>query len=235
MSEIAPRVERFFDQYPAAREAYANSTLYHQTHERFVPTILAEGLRPHPQLFPEEHGAFLLRMCHRYDHGRARAIEYIKDRIIDPSRIYFFTTPPGMRGAPSYSMPERLMLLMGSMSALANKDRLTHGEREFAARAFEEHRRSMFDGNPNTVILEVDPLAPSIVNHRVGRLHLEEADNLERAVDGMEYVDGTWPNNVALHEPVAPEFIQEHSRRPIDTNHMMQSVTQWVDWTADIL
>lgn len=110
MSDIYPETLEFFGRFPAAREAYAETPLYHQTHSRYLPGILEEGLQPDRQLFPQEHGDFLLRMYRKYSAIVEQSqANYITDRIIDPSTPYLYLSAVHPDEAfMDYTIPERL-------------------------------------------------------------------------------------------------------------------------------
>lgn len=73
------------------------------------------------------------------------------------------------------------MLLMRGMNTLAGKESLSVAERVFAAQALAGHIQSLTQNDPAITVLEVDPLAPSLVNSRLGVHHLEEVQDAETA------------------------------------------------------
>jgi hypothetical protein len=230
----APSVQRFFDRFPAAYSNYAGTPLYHLTHSRYLPGIQADGLRPHPTLFPETQGAFLVDILRRYGSGHPGDSDYVQRRILDPRTVYLSTSQPDMQGSLAYGVPERLMLLMRGMASLALKASLTDGERQFAAAALEGHRQALTENNPAIVGLCVDPLAPSVANSRFGTLDLDSVPDAETALDIARYVDDVDVNNIAVQGRISPEYITEFGRTPIDAERALQGVYAEAGWAASI-
>jgi len=232
---IPPEVQHFFGRFPAARDAYAAQPLYHQTHSRYLPGIMAEGLRPNHSLFPPEQGGFLLQMYKKYaTYVVNEQVQYIQDRIISSSIAYLSAVHPD-EAFMDYSVPERLTLLMRSMAALANKTSLTEAERAYAARSFAEHKAALTEGNPRSITLQVNPLAPSAVNSRLAPHNLAEVTNEEDATSLVHYVDGNYQNNISVREPIEPAHIQVAQEIPL-THTALLSITKNVElgWTRDI-
>lgn len=231
---LNPSVERFFDRFPAARDSYANTALYHLTHSRYVPGIQTHGLRPHPALFPVSQGTFLMDMLHQYGSGHPGDSDYVQRRILDPSTVYLSTTRPDMEGPLGYGIPERLMLLMRGMASLAVKTSLTDGERQFAARALEEHRQALTENSPAIVGLQIDPLAPSVANSRLGTFNLDKVPDAETALDVARYVDGAYANNIPIQDTIGPEQITIFGRIGISPERAMQGIHVEPSWTESI-
>ena len=234
MSRVAPNVTNFFERFPAAKEAYASASLYHLTHSRYLAGIQANGLQTNVEPFPQEHGAFLLDVYDRYGPNHPSDRHYIQDRILGSSAIFLSAVQPNMEGRLDYGVPERLLVLMRSMAALATKENLTDGERNFAAAALEEHRQALSAGDPAIVALEVNPLAPEIVNHRLGHPELDEIRDPEIAVETMRYVDGNYSSNIGVAGAIEPEFISEFGRTPFDPATTLSSINTVPSWVASI-
>jgi hypothetical protein len=232
---FSPSVSHFFDRFPAAQEAYAEAPLYHLTHSRYLGGIQANGLQANRTLFPEEHGAFLLEMYQRYGSNHPSDAAYIRDRILDPSNVYLSTARPDMNGYLSYGVPERLVFLMRGMKALAAKTSLSSGERDFAAHALEEHREALTADEPSIVALEINPLSPSVVNNRLGRMALDKVSDMETALQVARYVDGSYANNIPIREgDIDPEFITVFGETPFDPESALVGVDAEPGWAFSI-
>jgi hypothetical protein len=237
---VSPNVARFFDEFPAAHTAYAARGLFHLTHSLYLPSIQAEGLRPNAALFPENQGEFILDMQARYDPAspddRAHARGHIQKQIIDPRRIYLSGKQPDMNsGILEYGIPERLMLLMRDLATLATKESLTNDEREFAHQALKKHVADMTSGNPSIVALKIDPLAPSVVNSRLGSKPLHQVTDEEFALEVVEYADGAYPNNIAIEGAIEPIYITTFGQAPTTSvQSSLASIYGEATWAAAI-
>ncbi|HSX07277.1 MAG TPA: hypothetical protein VLG11_00070 [Candidatus Saccharimonadales bacterium] len=234
MSGVRPEIQGFFERFPAAHDAYADSKLYHLTHSRYVPGIQTEGLRPNADLFPAEQGVFLLHVCSSYSSGQPSDIEYVQNRILNSGNIYLSATVPDMSDEFGYGIPERLVFLMRGMAALATKSSLTEAERNFAARALEGHRTALTEGEPAIVALQVDPLAPGVVNNRLGNVPLDGIHDETLALDAVRYVDGPYGNNIPIQSAIEPGFITVFDQKPITAERAMQTVNAEPGWAAAI-
>jgi hypothetical protein len=231
---VQPHIQQFIERFPAARDVYATTNLYHRTHSRYLPDIQTEGLRPHPELFPAEQGQFLLDMLQKYGSGHPNHAEYVRDKILSADRIYLSTVNPDLSWYVTYGIPERLTFLMRGLSTLATKSSLTDGERNFAAQSLEEHRVALTENNPALITLEIDPLAPGIMNSRLGGVALQTYPDEAAATAAIEYIDGGDRNNIAVQEEIEPSFIRVYSRLPIDPERAMLGVDDQAGWASSI-
>lgn len=235
MSDTFRSVDHFFERFPGAKEVYAAARLYHLTHSAYLPGIQVDGLQPNRNLFPAEHGSFLLQMFQRYGSGQPADADYITNRILDPSNVYLSTTQPNMNGHVGYGMPERLVFLMRGLRTLATKQSLTVEERYFAAQAFDKHLETLSKGVPSIVAIEVDPLAPSVLNNRLGRIALEKVQDLDTALEIARYVDRPYSNNIPIANTIGPEFITVFGETPpLDIADALHSVYTEPGWAASI-
>lgn len=234
MSGVRPDIQGLFERFPAARDAYADSRLYHLTHSNYVPGIQAAGLRPNADLFPAEQGVFLLHMCRRYGSGQPSDTDYIQRRILESSNIYLSAVKPDMSDEFGYGIPERLVLLMRGMAALAAKNSLTEVERTFATQSLEGHRAALAEGEPAIVALQIDPLAPSVVNNRFSGQALHEIHDEAAALAAVQYVDGPYGNNIPVQDTIEPDFITVFDQKPITAERAIQTVYAESGWTASI-
>lgn len=169
-------------------------------------------------------------------YGSGDPANYIKDRIIDTTGIYLMRSPVNFLGEVSYGVPERLQLLMRSLFSLFQKQGLTDGERRFAQEAFESHRASLVAGEPNITTLEVNPLAPAVVQSRLGRgvgvlAEITLSDDADLLV---EYVDGNYGNNIAVTGDIDLAHIRVANMMPVTEEHLLMSVYSPADWTTRI-
>lgn len=132
-----------------------------------------------------------------------------------------------------YGVPERLMLLMRGLAALATKTSLSDHERRQAALMLDEHRTALSENNPRSVMLEINPLAPAAIHARLSRHDLALITNEADALLLVEYCDGNDRNNIALGELVEPAFIHVSRQTPLDPT-LLQSVDRAPDWTRYI-
>jgi hypothetical protein len=230
---IHPSVVDFFGRFPEAQATYVDTPLYHLTHSHYLPGIQTEGLRPNRELFPQEHGGFLLQVLRRYGSGHPSDADYVRNRILEPNNVYLSAVKPDMDGSLGYGIPERLMLLMRGMNTLATKSSLTDGERGFAAKAYDEHLRALKAGEPSIVALEVNPLAPDVVNNRLGRMALYRIGDSETALLAVSG-DTYYGNNIAIDGAIAPEHISVFGQRPLDTTVLEQRVSAEASWASSI-
>lgn len=234
-ASLPPNIQSFAERFPSAFELYCDTKLYHLTHSRYLASIQSEGLKPNPELFPAEQGKFLLRICRQYGSGSPSDIDYIQNRILDPRKIYLSTTKPDMDERHGYGVPERLMLLMRSMTALSTKHSLTEEERDFARQSFDGHRRSLTEVGSTIVGLEIDPIAPAILHVRLGRVMLNAIPDIDIARDVVRYLDGPYSNNIPISGQVDPGFIQEIGRAPLNPGLVAAITRNEAGWTQQIV
>jgi|SRR5688572_20318596 len=230
---LVPRVSAFFDRFPSAQQVYSSTRLYHSTHSMYVPGILSEGLRSNPDLFPRNHGQFLLDIYNRYGPGEPSDVEYIQDRILNDRLVYVSTERPGT-GFASYGIPERLMFLARGLYSLSRKESLTVAECDFAAEALQGHVRGLTENDPAIVDLEIDPLAPSLANNRLGAFALERIDDAEAAEFLAERVDGNYSKNIPIKATIEPAFISIHRTTPITPERATAGIYSNAGW-ADLI
>lgn len=229
---LESRVSTFFERFPSAQAAYSETKLYHSTHSMYVPSILREGLRSNPDLFPSSHGQFLLDMYNRYGEGHPDDVNYIRDRILNDRLVYVSAERPGT-GFAAYGIPERLMLLARGMYSLSRKGNLTVAERGFAAEALQGHVRSLTENKPAIVDLEVDPLAPSLAN-RLGAFAVERVDDAETAEFVARHIDGNYAHNIPITDTVDPAYISTYRTTSITPERATEGIYSDAGWAASI-
>ncbi len=233
-AEIRPDIETFFGKFPAAQEKYASVPLYHLTLGSNVLSIQEHGLRPTPELFPRDHGEFLLRVYNRYGSADPSHKDYIHDRILASGRTFLSTRQPDMT-RPDYGVPERLMLLMRGMYALRNKTALSPQEKDYAATAFDEHNARLTDDRQTITALAVDPMAPGVLNSRFQNIDISRVSEPETAMHIAEYIDGPYPHNIAVDFPIEPAYISVHDAVPLYPDFVLQGVVTEASWTRCIV
>ncbi len=231
--EIQPNIQAFFQQYPVAEAEYGSISLYHLTLGTNVAGILEEGLQPTPELFPSEHGRFLLRIFDRYGNNDPSSRDYIQDRILGAGTVYLSANEPDM-AAPGYGVPERLMLLMRGLHTLRNKTAITYEERAYAEAAFDQHYDILTRPDQTITALRIDPLAPSVVNARLGSFYLSQVADEEDALLVAHYVDGSYGNNIAVSEPIEPSCITVHASTPLTHEVALRGVYAEPQWTTSL-
>lgn len=231
--EVKPNITSFFEKYPNAGRLYSAKPLYHLTLGSNVPGILEYGLQPRAQLFPEEHGRFLLNICEQYASNDPNNRAYVQDRILEPGTVYLSAREPDM-ARPDYGVPERLMLLMRSLQALREKQTLTPDERAYAGNAFGIHLELLTREDQTISALQISPMAPSVVNGRFGRIDLSRVQDPEMAELAMEYLDGSYENNIGISEPIDPNFIREHAHTSLTEDYATRGIYTEPGWTSHI-
>lgn len=219
-----PNVQTFFDTYPQAKQAYADTRLYHLTHSRYVDQILRQGLHPQANLFPPEEGEFLQRMHDTYGRGSIHEADLIRDRIRKADFVYLSTESPAesLSGVLSYGIPERLAYLVLGMKSLSQKKRLSATERAYAQQAYESHYEQLVNDDARIVALEIDPLSPPVVMSRIGNIAVDGTLDETSAVWIGQNCD-PWPYNIAVTD-VEPEHVAVHSYTPLAVAHTLLGV-----------
>lgn len=231
--KIQPDILSFFDRYPEALARYAAAPLYHNTHSMNEAAILEHGLQDKPSLFPAEEGEFLLRMFDKYGNSHPADRQYIQDRILAGGNIFLSTIAPDPNNLIQYRTAERLMLLMRSMYTLQSKESLSVSERTFAATSLTHHTNRLVKNNPAISSLEINPLAPNVVNERLGRFSLDHFDE-EESLQVAENPDGAYRSNIVISGTIDPMYIRIFRRMPLTQEHALAGVYTEATWASSI-
>lgn len=205
------QAQAFFDAYPAAHTAYAETKLYHLTHSQYLGSILEHGLNPGLDIFDPEEGEFLQRMYAKYGRGTTHESDYIRNRICASEAVYLSTETPMLEGFQVYGVPERLAYLMLGMKALGQKKQLSPAERDFAHQSFGRHHSALTAPGAEIVALQIDPLAPSVVNSLLGNIATTYVHDEDDACFIAQNAAGAHSYNIPVDAVEAP-YISVHDR-----------------------
>ncbi|MFO0781951.1 MAG: hypothetical protein U0524_03625 [Candidatus Saccharimonadales bacterium] len=217
-----PEIQKFFTQYGhEALEAYASTRLFHATHSTNLDTIASEGLHASSELIEEPDVAFLadafersggakdLGQKERFDHyiiGRGYDEEAQSPRGVYLSSVVESAneTPDSLLEARSYGIPERLTFFIQNLNQLATGEVLDDQTRQQAAIMRDKYIEKLLKTDAAIVLLEVDPLAPEVINERLATVHLQDLSDPDWRRDTLRYANS---GDVQLPGPISPEYL----------------------------
>ena len=240
IAQVDPWVVDFFDRFGQdALDIYTAGGLYHVTHSVNEAGIDANGLRPTEETITDEEGAFVLAMFHRYGDGHPNNLQMINSHILGKSAdteqvrgVHLSTHEPDLdEEYVGYGVPERIIFLMRSMHALSRAGRVVVDDREFAASTFDRYRQWLTEGDARLIAYKVNPLAPAVLNARLGQWDLEGAD-LSAALHVARHPDGAWGSNIHVPEPIGAQYLSKTAQTPFTEEDLIrrgvQSKTGWI-------
>lgn len=219
----SPEIQDFFARYgPEALEVYVSTRLFHATHSANLDAIATEGLRDTSGTIDEDDLAFLqnafVRSGGSEDLGdRERFDHYIMGKGYDgesqsPRGIYLSSVVEGMDRPPdgllenrSYGVSERLAFFIQNLNQIANGGGgLDSVTREQAASMRDRYIDKLLDDNPAIILLEINPLAPEVINERLSAIHLHDLSDPELRRNTLRFANS---GDVHLLGPIKPEHL----------------------------
>ena len=182
--DIRPDVVELFDTFgEPVVNAYAGRGLFHITHSAFLDQIMKQGLRPDVEVVDSADINFLAEVFSEYGssdiHSRTKFVRQFMN--FDPARgmiergVCLYPQPPTYSGlpldyVPSYGLhgaPHIMRYFLRNMRTMAYKPAHFGDKKAAHAKELLDHYvEKLAQGNPQLVLLEVDPFAPAVINSR---------------------------------------------------------------------
>lgn len=182
--------------------AYASVGLYHNTLNRFVPSILRDGLvADSPDAAPDAADVDFATELFRQKGYRYPASERQFDILIrgmredrKPGVFFYPLREPAEEYRVGYGVPERIHLLAMEMACVMLQEEGPYSpeEREKARQVFIKYRDLIKGDEDNYVaVIKANPFNPNIINHRLSGLAQAsqdtEPENVIRQLGGLGF------------------------------------------------
>lgn len=227
VGNIEPHIVQFMaDHGPEAFDHYMDTRVFHVTHESHVPAIMQEGLHAATSPVDAEDLTYISGMFERYGSRHPNNIymfgHYILGQRQGENRGLYLSlrgknSQLGDQMNASYGVPERVPMLMGELAAMQARAIGTPAEQTQAKQIFDKYYERYFYAGSRVVMLEVNPLAPPVINHRLA--HIDRLSGDDPDLVAMILASDSRDVNLRNGEIIEPEYLSVHSSAtgPVDT------------------
>jgi len=236
----APDIQEFFEEYGLeALEAYTSTRLFHATHSAFLGEIAAKGLRDDAEIINTADLDFMADIFERggwaEDLGDKERFEhYITGKGYGPeqdSRGLFILSvlegrginPEALLDTSSYGTPERAVFFVQNLNQITKRETVAKATRQTAADLRDFYVDGLTHESPAIILLEVDPLAPEIINNRLHYIDTYRSLNPQDRLEALKFANS---DEVNIPGSIPSEHLAVADAKQVDVARLKERLLQ---------